>query len=422
MKSVKGRLKNDRGIALLISIFFVFMVSVIVVEVSKDTGAEYVIASNEVDRVRAYYAAKSGLQLGLLRVLLYQKAVAQFGDQLKDQRQLLDLIWSFDFVYPPEIPEGLSQVSSDLITESTKDSYFGNQTKYYVTIKSEGSKIDINNLGSSVKPLAEGVREQILRIFQDEVSNNDAFYDEYRSENFEELGNNMADWVDANQESLNGGSEANVYPELDREFYPPNEPFKTLDEIRLVAGMNDDFFNLIKDRVTVFGVKGVNINYAKKEVLMALDEQLDEEAVDAIQKQINDQENGGPFPNIDAFKKFAEEELAIDWNQFNKAGVPLLFEAEYNFRITSIGQHKNTTREIEVVTYNIDAIKENLEAALKTQDEREKTTTDDASAPTSTPATTDGSTQPATPQTQNEEDKKKPVPQGRPNIVYWWEN
>ena len=232
----------------------------------------------------------------------------------------------------------------------------------------------------------------------------------------------MADWVDADQESLNGGSEANVYPELDREFYPPNEPFKTLDEIRLVAGMNDDFFNLIKDRVTVFGVKGVNINYAKKEVLMALDEQLDEEAVDAIQKQINDQENGGPFPNIDAFKKFAEEELAIDWNQFNKAGVPLLFEAEYNFRITSIGQHKNTTREIEVVTYNIDAIKENLEAALKTQDEREKTTTDDASAPTSTPATTDGSTQPATPQTQNEEDKKKPVPQGRPNIVYWWEN
>ena len=62
-------LLNNRGVALLIAIFSLALMILVAMEVSYETNVEYVVASQKVNRLKAYYAAKAGVELSLLRVL-----------------------------------------------------------------------------------------------------------------------------------------------------------------------------------------------------------------------------------------------------------------------------------------------------------------------------------------------------------------
>src|ERR1035437_6935027 len=64
-------LKSEKGVALLIALFAMTLMTFIAVEVSYDTSVDYVVAAQQVNRVRAYYAAKSGIEISLLRIMLY---------------------------------------------------------------------------------------------------------------------------------------------------------------------------------------------------------------------------------------------------------------------------------------------------------------------------------------------------------------
>jgi len=109
--------KTQNGVALLMAMFFVVIMTFLATSVSYDTLIEYSVSSQSVNRLRAYYAAKSGVELSLLRVLIYQKALAVLPDELEEQKALLDPIWQFPFAWPPTafLPEDLSKVERGLI-------------------------------------------------------------------------------------------------------------------------------------------------------------------------------------------------------------------------------------------------------------------------------------------------------------------
>ncbi|MCB0362810.1 MAG: hypothetical protein KDD35_08810, partial [Bdellovibrionales bacterium] len=118
------------------------------------------------------------------------------------------------------------------------------------------------------------------------------------------------------------------------------------------------------------------------------------------------------------------ESLGVRSGSFNQAGVLLTFDAELNFRIKATGQSGRVVREIEVVTYDIDNIKERyidiLTKAEKAEgggndsSEAEKQKTEDESR---TGADGKTSSSPA-----DASKKKFNAPKGRPTIVYWNEN
>ncbi len=58
-------LKAERGIAMLIALFALTLMIFIATEVSYDTSVEYIVASQQVQRIKAYYAAKAGLEMSL---------------------------------------------------------------------------------------------------------------------------------------------------------------------------------------------------------------------------------------------------------------------------------------------------------------------------------------------------------------------
>lgn len=420
---------NNRGMALLMAVFATMLMIFIVQEVSFTTSLEYSIASQQVNRLRAYYAARAGVEIGLLRILIYQKAVSQFGSQLGSNKSMLDPIWQVPFAWPPILPDDLSSVDKDRIKEAVESSSFDGQ--YVSTIQVEGGKMDINDLGSDIKSLRESTRKQILTLFETEMENNEEFSERYYGYDFNELLNNIQDWVDADEESLNGGGPENAeYDDVEnKDFIPPNAPFKTVEELNMVEGMNDDFYRILSPRITVFGVKGINVNYAPKEVLMGLAPTMTDEAAAKVIARRSNPEEGGPFTSEDDFFGFLQAER-VDTTPIQESKIPLYFDAVYNFRVISSGQFANVNREIEAITYDLDNLKERyIEMVNKDKDTEGKTGEDDPNGgsgtnpdPNSDPnkdpnAGANGKTNP-----DGQKNKKIKVPKGRPTIVYWKEN
>ena len=221
-------LRKRSGVAILICLFAIMLLVFVATEVSYDTSVEYIVARQQVNRLKAYYAAKSGVEISLLRILIYKKAVAALtevaGDAASEQMAMLDPVWQMPFSWPPLLPDDVTGMDRTNVEDIVKESSLDSQ--YLATIESEGGKIDINDLGAVSKPLREATKAQILKIFTTEVENNDDFRTKHRDARFDELVNNMMDWVDDNDESLNGGSERDKY-ETRSDFIPPNAPFKT---------------------------------------------------------------------------------------------------------------------------------------------------------------------------------------------------
>lgn len=416
---VKTRsVRNEKGLALLSALTAIMLLTFVAIEVSYDTNVEYLLAAQQVNRVKAYEAARAGLEISLLRIHIYKTAMASFGSQLGASAAMLDPIWQFPFSWPPVLPDNISTVDKSQLKKLVSESQL--QSQYMVTIESEGSKIDINDLGSELEGLRLATRRQLEVLFQSQIQNNRDFSRRFSSFNFTELINNIQDWIDPDSESLNGGPESALYPGADSQFVPPNQPFKTLSELQMVAGMTDEFFNLLAPRITVYGVKGVNVNYSSREVLMSLDPTMTEEAVKNIMKRRDNLQEGGPFRDANDFFGFAQG-FGVDVRRIQQNGVPLYFAPEMNFRIKATGQFANVTREIEVVTYDYQNLIPRYNQMFMEEWERQQS--GQVNPQGQTPIT--NPTQPTQGQAgQGPGAAQGPQispPQGRPTIVYWKE-
>lgn len=401
-------LKNQRGVALMISLFAMIFMMFIATQVSYETQVEYVSSSQEVNKLKAFYAAKAGMELSLFRIALYQNVRAGLSSQIESNPQLtamINQIWQFPFSWPPVLPEGTSSLDQDSINDTVKESFMDSQ--YVVTIQAEDGKIDLNDMGSEVEELSKAAQGSLLQIFKSKIDSDDNFREKYQNENFEELVNNIADWVDIDTKGRNSSAENQGYeiPDDSNVQLPPNRAFRTLDELRMVKGMNDEFFNLIKDQVTVFGTKGINPNEASKKVIMSLDENITEEMVTKVMERRSSVEKGGPFKDDDDFYGFLES-LGLRVQDLVAKNLPLYYNAAYNFHIISTGKSGNTRREIEAITMDLLNLSARYNSFLIT------------------PAPTNPGDPPANPTQPAAGNKALPykAPKGRPTVVYWEES
>ena len=417
IKSLVKPLQNNRGIALLVAMFAMMMMLFIAVEVSYDANVEYVVASQQVAKLKAYYAAKAGMELSLLRINLYKQAVVGLGDQLGPARGMLDMIWSFPLGWPIVLPDGVSRVEKDQISKIQKESYM--DSMYQTSINAESGKIDLNDLGSPVKGIRDYTTKQILKVFETELRNNDAFNREYGGFKFEEVVNNIADWVDEDHEGRNGGDEKGAYRNYESEdarFLPPNMTFKSVEELHMVAGMKDDFYKLLAPQVTLYGIKGINVNFAPRELLESLDYTMDKKVVEAVIRRRSSPKEGGPFSSAEDFYNFIQQQGA-NRKSIEDLKIPILVDPELNFRISSIGLSGKSKREIMAVVYDYDTVSQRYSTLLNKE----------------FPAGTPGGTPPAgggnppiggsgsTAPTVEASGLKMKAPKGRPRIVFWEE-
>lgn len=416
-------LRSQRGVALMMAIIATMMIFFIVSEISYETAVEHVVASQQVRRIQAYYAAKSGLELSLLRIQLYKQAMAAFGDTLGANKNMLDPIWKFPFTWPPVIGGEVSGVDQNMIKDVVAESLM--QAQYATTIVPEGTKFDINDLGSDIKALKLATERQILQIFETELQNNEAFRKKYATERFGELVNNITDYIDEDKEGSNGGDESSPYRDIvdPNLTLPPNRALRTIDELHQVAGMKDDFYNLLAPRITVYGTKGVNVNYAPREVLMALEPiTMKPDIVDKIIERRENPNLDGPFKDENDFFNFAQG-LGVNVREIQQSGVPLLFDMEFNFRVTSTGLSGNVKREISAVVYDYANLAQRLADMADKQDQQGQGQgqQQQQGAQTGIGTSSPQQGQPGTGSTSQTKAKIQ-LTKGRPSIVYWEEN
>ncbi|MCB0348193.1 MAG: general secretion pathway protein GspK [Bdellovibrionales bacterium] len=405
---------DNKGVALLTALFAVIIISYLSVEISYESGIEYRLAKNKIDEIKATYAAKSGAELSLLRVAIYKQVSAQFGDQIPDPK-LLDLVWTFPLAWPPVVDEDASMATKEEISSIQEDTM--QDAMWSTQISSESTKFDINDLNSPVESLQKAIREKLTTLIENKLNQEDAWAERNRDLKVDEIVNNIIDWIDSDSESLNGGDEGreyqNIIPEDSDLTLPPNRDFKTLEELHMVAGITDDIYDVIAPVVTIYGAKGVNVNYAEKDLLRAIDPQItDEIANEIISRRKNP--DTGPFKNLEDFEAFISG-LGVNIQTYNENKLPLRFQKEFNFKISSIGSFGNQTKEITAIVYDVTNAKAEitklLEDQLKGKEGEDDPPEDDPEKPP-----TRGSAPP------KPDDKKNSYDKGRPTILYWKES
>ncbi len=358
-------LRNEEGSALQLALVTTVLLMFLATEIASESLTQYLIARKEMNRVRAYQAAEACMEINLLRLKLYQFAANSLGEQAPTE--MLDLIWQIPFSWPPTVPDSTNNIKKGEIQKLVGESLMKQQ--WIGTIQPEGNKIDINDLGSVSEKIREKTKQSLLQIFTSKIENDEEFNDRWGNFNFEELVNNITDWVDSDSNSLNGGDERGYYRDLpDNEYLPPNQSFKTFDELLMVHGMEDEIFALLKERVTIFGVKGININYAEKDVLLGLSPEFTEDVVDELLERRSNPELGGPFKNLEAFQSFLDD-MGIDGEEFLNGSIPLIFDPEFNFRLECVGTEDKVARKIVAIVYDFDKVKERLVSFLEKEEQ-----------------------------------------------------
>lgn len=411
MKKSKEILKSQKGIALILAIFTVVLISYLVVEISYETNVEYLVNANSISRLKAQYAARSGLELSLLRLKIFTKVKRQYGKQLGAQAKLLDLIWTFPFAWP--VPSDIATNSADkeLIDSATKESQMSD-VKFGADIYDEGSKIDINDLASESKKVAEITKKNLLNLFEGPMKDQ-KFINAHPRFRPEEMIENIKDWVDSDTQSSIRGSESEVYsqvPGQENQELPPNRAFRSIEELRFVPGMDEEIFNILKGSVTVYGMKAINPNYASLNILMSMDKSITKEIAEEIDKRRTDEAKGGPF-------KDGSDHCKSDfWGFVNGKGarvdqatiddLPLQCDSVANFRIKAYGKFGGVTKEIEAVVYDVKMGAQIIAEAVKK--EKAQNTPVAPGAPTPTPAPSTGPV-------------PDPLPKGPPRVVYYGE-
>jgi general secretion pathway protein K len=260
-KAKNPRRKYDRGIALLATLLAVSLMTLLVVEFSTAAALAYRAAANQANELRAYYLARSGIEVGLS--VLAQDSLSQAA--AKYPHASLDQVWA----------QPIAPIAVDGGTVS-------------ISIVDEERKLDINKLFDQQKREPD---EQFAAVITRLLSN---------------LGLSPAlvpiliDWLDPDGIESDGGAEADYYLRLMPPYEPRNGVMPTIGDLRMLKGMDDATFLRLSRYLTTVDAGGgpccINPNTAPPEVLAALTPEL-ENSPDLV-KQIVEVRDIHPFNQI----------------------------------------------------------------------------------------------------------------------------
>jgi len=291
--------KNQRGFALVVTLLVTALLVALVVEFISDVYVETSARQNYVDGQQASILAESGVT-GAVRILQATLVAQNDFTSLRDQ-------WARPIDFPDE--------SGDL----------------RVTIEEENGKLNLNYVAGPSGEFNPGYAEPATRLMKELKFPADDLLDA------------LADWIDSNDLPKPGGGESAYYSTRKPPCVASNGPLLTLEELAMVRGFDTKTFSGVAPFVTVHAnfAEGayVNINTAPKEVLLALDGQMN----DTLAERIIDYRTVTPFKSRGELSKVAGMETIVA-----SIKTPLRTRGSI-YRIHSQGTVGGTTRVIESV-------------------------------------------------------------------------
>ncbi|MFO0693454.1 MAG: type II secretion system protein GspK [Polyangiales bacterium] len=294
------RASRQQGIALLIAIVTITILAVMVSELHETTGTGYAVAIAERDALRSEYLARSALDLTRLLVSqelqirnavnpIYQALVGRPSPQLPVWKLANDILQPFcDY-------ESVVEAGGSELDFQSADGLGGLPGHCEIVSFAENSKVNVNDpLSFADTQARRSIAMQLFSLMRGNVSPSP--YDElFSSDDADGLFTtrldvitSVLDWWDADQQRTTfdpgagtvgfGGGEDDVYGRFRDPYQIKNAPFDSIEELRLVRGVSDDFWATFVEPdpedpesrlVTVYGSGAVNPNEAPADVLLA---------------------------------------------------------------------------------------------------------------------------------------------------------
>ena len=221
---------DEKGLALIITLLVVVLLTVLILEFDFSTRTDLLAARNFRDGTQALFLAQSGLAAA--------KAVLRDDIRQGSQYDAFDELWAIPF---PPYPVGSGTV--------------------IVSIQDEGGKLNPNDLVNiHDRPVPKKVN-QLRRLFE-------------LLEVDPDLVEAVIDWIDENERPQPNGAESDYYRRQDPPYLCKNAKLSVLSELHLVRGVTDSVYEKIAPYLTVhslpIGEGPINLNTAEGVVLQTL--------------------------------------------------------------------------------------------------------------------------------------------------------
>ena len=237
----------QRGIVLVIVVITIAILSTIVIDFIYSTRVSYEISANSSNDIQARHIAKSGV--GVVRGVLRKKNLEDIpvikgvlAQAVKSQNGAGG--WS---LFINSFPIGDGNISLE--------------------VRDERSKVNLNALVDQKSNRVDfQVRTQLNELFR---------FLGVETEKADLFVASLVNWLDGaaqgggNDREPDGAGAAH-YAELENPYYIKDGPLDSVEEIRMIQGMDKDFFFGVRDYLTVYPKdKQVNFSTASKTVIMA---------------------------------------------------------------------------------------------------------------------------------------------------------
>jgi general secretion pathway protein K len=300
-----GRLKNESGFALILTLVITALIVAIAVEMIHQVYVDTTISRGFRDGQQASILAESG-------VMAVKTALSMGVD-------------------PTLLAGFLAKPLSDEVGSLG------------IEISDESSRININGLVSQNGDYDELIKNALLRLTARLKLQEDTWGNVLDS---------VADWIDVNDAPRSGGAETPYYRTLKPSYTARNGRLMTLTELSLVKGIkpvmlesfvDEEKKSKLRDCLTIYSnqlLPQINVNTAPKAVLMALDASISGMVADQII-------NMRPFKNPGEFSKVSELNKIANGTWRGR-----LTTTSNLFRIIAVAKVQESVRTVETVVSN----------------------------------------------------------------------
>ena len=352
---------RERGMVLLLVLTIIVFLVAIVQQIAFDTSVEFKNGAVHFHGLKAYYAAKSGLELTLLKIFIYKKAQMfltkkekELGNNPSIQtmtsyiQSQMHLLWKPPLVWPPILPEDISEIKKNEVQEIVQNSFL-KTAAYKISVENENSKLNINDIAhphSSIRIWTENVLANLLF----HLRNQEPWLNSQYSEQ------DLKDLIEKLKNHLNPSS-----PTYSEDHPPLNRRLMSLNELLKIENFRPELLEFLNPYVTVYSSGGLYLQFAKKKLIQSLSPNINEDQAEKVFQKLDIENNEESLfiPNLtQAYGLFESEDLGFIKEEYQSEDSLSLgklvfnFNAPQNFQITAQGLSGGVSRTILAVVHD----------------------------------------------------------------------
>ena len=278
--NAKNILKNQDGMALLITIMTMSVLIAITVMFHKRSWHSFVVANNYKVTTQLRAIGESGIHIG--QEILRQEGKKQEFDTLQDDWSTLEEGNFSSLFQSGKLELKIIDLSGKLQLNALVQSTGKGQKKGNDKGKGNGKE----------KQETNGLQDILFRLL---LSDEIGIEEESKAR---AIVDSLVDWIDEDERESDSGAESSYYQALKEPYECRNGPVQYIEELLLVKGITPQLLfgenkkKGLADFVTVYGSDGkININTADTALLKSFDVLISAELVEKLDSFRTDEEN-----------------------------------------------------------------------------------------------------------------------------------